>query len=693
MAKNKTRPDLYALLIGIDEYREDIWVAGASFPKLSGCVNDTDNIHYQLKKEKNYKLKPLVLHNEEATKPAICEAFTGHLSAAGKDDVVFVYYSGHGTCEHADTEVWKDQGSGRLEALACYYDHNHHPSFLLTDKELRYLIAGLYKKTKAHIVTIFDCCHSGDNTRSIKKMEVQEKRVDFIFPQREWKDFIFSDKFTRKKLKENSVSKLLPQGRHIQMSASESDEPAIEVGGKGVFTTHLLRTWRMSGGHLSYRDLHSRVRNRMRGIYEQKPKLYAPKKYEEILQNGFINKTAGESKAGNIIFNEGKNAWVLNKGSLNGVVAGVTEATVTVGGKIITGQVNVSGLDDAYVDFGKNNDLLESELDYDVSLTGLQKGTINIRVVNNGLDFEQSEKLFDSVFSEKSPTAYTLEDDEKKAEYELVCHPDYVYWKKSGRHEKPLTAPVFTSAKDFYKTVAQQLGHIGTWQFLNKFKNNGASALPQDLLEVEFFRVSQGAEGKINVDSNQEFQILLDKIGDGGANWGGTIKIKVTNHHLNNLYVAGIYQSEEFSSLPILFEPVVKMIEPGKSEWVFENNGDKVPLQLDPKWYFYNWEKAIDTIKFIYSTVDFRSDEFVLEAVASPPYPNMESVHRGALRVKKKPVLIGWNSLTYNLVFPNPTFNKNNSGKCKTMRSYISNSSFSDLVKNGLLEILAEIYE
>ena len=150
-------------------------------------------------KERDFELNALTLHNQQATKPAIVEAFRHHLAKAAKRTIL--YSSIILDTVLANTPIQKygrDQSNGRLEALACFYDHGHSPSFILTDKELRFLIHELYEKTKAHIVTIFDCCHSGDNTREMKKVEVQEKRVDFVFPKREWKDFIFSDKLGAK---------------------------------------------------------------------------------------------------------------------------------------------------------------------------------------------------------------------------------------------------------------------------------------------------------------------------------------------------------------------------------------------------------------------------------------------------------------------------------------------------------------
>ncbi|MFQ5446015.1 MAG: caspase family protein, partial [Saprospiraceae bacterium] len=246
---------VYALFIGINNYRTDLVINGVYFPQLSGCVNDASSLHAFLLKDKSLDLHALSLHNSEATKTAIVAAFRQHLSIAKATDAVLIYYSGHGTTEAADPAIWHEEADGRLEAIVCHYDHTHSPGFLLTDKELRFLLHELYEKTGAHIVTIFDCCHSGDNTRALAEPDIVEKRVDTVFPQRQWEEFLFSGQTGKNELLTKSLSEVLPQGAHVQLAASESDEPAVEYRGRGAFTRYLLDALRFSQGRISYRDL------------------------------------------------------------------------------------------------------------------------------------------------------------------------------------------------------------------------------------------------------------------------------------------------------------------------------------------------------------------------------------------------------------------------------------------------------
>ncbi|MVM39373.1 hypothetical protein GO730_20340 [Spirosoma sp. HMF3257] len=276
--------NLYALLVGIDNY--------ATVNPLHGCVHDMGVVEKYLTQRTTFDLalpgKPTgkirKLIDGQATRKGVIEGFRTHLSQATKDDTILFYYSGHGTQELADP-IW-DETDGQLECLVCYDGSTAKASeFLLTDKELRFLINELYQETGAHIVTIFDCCHSGDNTRNIALVEatrkdVAERRVmrpgGGAFPARSWSEFLFSEKIPEASIAGRKPVDFLPQGAHIQMAACESDQTALEVAGEGIFTKTLLKTLIDSGGNLSYNTLRSRIRQYMRVGYEQTPRIYAP---------------------------------------------------------------------------------------------------------------------------------------------------------------------------------------------------------------------------------------------------------------------------------------------------------------------------------------------------------------------------------------------------------------------------------
>jgi Caspase domain len=164
------KTNVFGLFVGIDAYREDIVLSGGViFPALGGCVADVTAVRELLSKDENVNLVNggMLLTDKAATKPAIVGGFEDYLSKAKKDDIAFVYYAGHGGLEKADPKVWTSETDGALEGVVCYYDKPDVGKLMLADKELRYLLNRLWARTKAHIVVMFDCCHSGDNTRSV----------------------------------------------------------------------------------------------------------------------------------------------------------------------------------------------------------------------------------------------------------------------------------------------------------------------------------------------------------------------------------------------------------------------------------------------------------------------------------------------------------------------------------------------
>src|SRR6188768_1080084 len=105
---------LYAILAGINSYQLPV-------TPLEGCLNDVSEWKGYLSKESSsFTLNILTLQNEEVTKDALTTALQSALTNATPNDVVFFFFSGHGTRETAD-EIFSDiEQDNALEALVCY---------------------------------------------------------------------------------------------------------------------------------------------------------------------------------------------------------------------------------------------------------------------------------------------------------------------------------------------------------------------------------------------------------------------------------------------------------------------------------------------------------------------------------------------------------------------------------------------
>ena len=175
--------DLYALLIGIDDYPYD---------PLRQCKSDVNKVQQYLESIESHfdhiYLKKLTDSN--ASKANIVEGICKFLAQAKDSDVCLMYYSGHGGQEET-AGLFVEEYDGLMECLVCHHTETSEAGFLLADKEIRFLFSQWINSP--HLVTIFDCCHSGDMVRAYKKNPAQGaiRRIVEAFPPRIYEDFIF----------------------------------------------------------------------------------------------------------------------------------------------------------------------------------------------------------------------------------------------------------------------------------------------------------------------------------------------------------------------------------------------------------------------------------------------------------------------------------------------------------------------
>lgn len=673
MPKKATPTNVYALIIGINDYREDILLAQkVVFPKLSGCINDAQNILQYLQSDASLKVNALELYDRMATKPVIIDAFRTHLAQATNDDVVFLFYSGHGGVEAADTTVW---GDPHLECLVCYYDHGHSPDFLLADKELRILLKELHDKTKAHIVTIFDCCHSGDNTRELfaGTPDTKRKQIDFTFPKRQWNEFIFSNQFQAAQFVGKNMNQVIPQAPHIQIAAAERDEAALEVGGHGVLTTYLLKSLKACGGNVTYRDLHSRIRNQVKYLFAQKPKMYAPDQSLKLLEGGFLKKDVrSDVTSANLVYNK-KVGWRIDRGILHGVVEGLTSVHIQADGESMTFPVGKTELDGAAVPgvFG-----LEKK-DYIVSLSGLSRQTLRLQLVNKDATKQEVQTVMEQLVAPENAAFIALEDDPGKADYSLVIWRGMYYLTAPDDLFRPLFRPIHykdpeddSLKPDASKMLVRVLRHISEWSMIKQLENTGQEVLDKNALQIKFSRIlPDGQEVPMSFDTNRTADIEYEPMTGGSKKWGGKIRIEMTNTTKNTkLYAGVLYLDGGFGHTPRLLEPLVAELAPGQSKVVRDHLSGFLRLSFDDVHKWYNRPSFTDSLKFIVSTQPFEVLGLEKKSLPEPLTPetarSIEELEgkKGGIDLDEeesfKPSLSGWNAQTYHLKFHNPEFNK-----------------------------------
>lgn len=152
------QPGKRALLVGIDSYR----YLGSGW-QLRGAVNDTRAVGRYLTDALGFPAENLrLLANAEATRENLLAALDRLVTETAENDLVVVYYSGHGsraaTADGREGEPWEEtlvpHDSGRGEA----------PNRDIASLELRRRMVRLSEKTQ-RLTLVFDCCHAGTLSR------------------------------------------------------------------------------------------------------------------------------------------------------------------------------------------------------------------------------------------------------------------------------------------------------------------------------------------------------------------------------------------------------------------------------------------------------------------------------------------------------------------------------------------------
>lgn len=688
---------LFALVIGINTYDENILLDdGVRFPTLYGCVGDADKIADYLRDQPDFDTEIVQLTDRDATKENIVRLIRTHLGQAGPDDTALLYFSGHGTQEYADI-AWDEETDGKLECLTCYYDAILSTDFLLADKELRYLIHEIYQNKKPHIITLFDCCHSGDNTRALTVSKVAfphgkaiAKRIPYTFKQRDWSNFVFADELSLNKLKTDKTAKSLPEGVHVSLSACEADESAVEVGGEGVFTKILVNILRNTGGNITYQDLQSRVRAYLRSVYEQQPRFRVAGGSSGLLYRTFLG--GSEQRDGEllgIILHDGT-GWTLDKGAIQGV-SGANKIITAVkeGEKNETINFRVKTILPDYTQLEPENEVLNQSAIYKLRIDGLMSHKLRIAFELEDVSRSDRSALLNEVIQrmkdrlvvveklDELPAAATGKVDTNSPLDSTEDNIDYVLRGRKGQYYltypilkahiddsaayRPLAKPIESEADNALDELICDLRHIARWEYIRRLENaDKTNRLRADPLMIEIWRQnSDGSEEEILIDDSSDAWLNFWQDGDG---WVCPLRIKITNQSGVDLYVSALYLSMAFESYLSLLPDEVFSLEKGKSIELNYNDEAYIGFRMSDVTSLYNWPERVEYLKFVVSTVLFSPQEMSLEPLPAPSTLDKDASasrgKRGPGQIHPLPKPKSWVTQRINLHWQNSKYNQ-----------------------------------
>ena len=634
---------LYALLAAINEYQY--------ITSLDAAVYDMERVKTYLQKFAGpaFQIKLKTLENSQATKSGIVSAFEEQLiqTRPKKGDVVFFYYSGHGGLEEADPVFWKSAFNKRLENIACHDGNLSNGKGFLADKELRWLISRA-AAGGAHVVTIFDCCHAGDNPRGYKTDDIPKakKRLAGVSKQRDWNDFIFAGELKKEALAGTSLDAALPQGKHVSIAACESHESAFEIIDGGIFTTGLLQTLEKSKGDISYFELKNRVKNFVKGYYQQTPQIYAaggedPKELFKSFLGGAVK---DKPMYGNIYYNYQERRWELDLGAIYGVTTHwkgePQQITVTLPSKEqVFAYVMEVHPEKAVVEFEPYSDVKKGE-QYLAYVPSLMLRQLNIFLKGEA---EGIKNFKAAVTAEKLEKAgLRICEDESEADFCLLAKNNY-YLITLPNDDKPLTAQNKNYTAESAESVIEKLAIIGRWSFVKKLQNE-KTTLPPAAIKVDFF------------ENNQPLNIVNDQVHiyfKNAAEAKTQITVRLTNTTDRALYASLIYGSSLFGLSPNLLQGQVQRLDPHSETWA--RAGSPITLKLESYIRDFKWSEEVFYLQLIVSTNEFTSQLFEQKELDAPRLVRGGAKKKGLDEEELAPIAeVDWRTKLMTIHLKNP---------------------------------------
>ncbi|MBQ4819454.1 caspase family protein [Aquimarina sp. MMG016] len=646
---------LFALLIGINQYERN---------PLLQCVNDVDKIETYLDSiQDNYdsfSVKKLI--DGDATKTNIIQSINSFYHEVNDDDVVFLYYSGHGTLEES-SGLFNDVHSGLIECMVCYdKDQDNDADFLLADKELRYLFSRF--PSNPHLVSVFDCCHSGDIVRSFKNKDLGEsrsRRMSTIFPARDYEDFIFAKEINEKDFKTNSVAALIPYKNSVNISACLSSESSWEDAKGGVFTRYLLQLLRAKENKINYQEITKWARISLKDITQKKQTPVITIQGDGTIDHysSWLNLFPKQNKIdqGKIVFNN-KNGWFYNKGLLFGIKEDFEIMIQVDENNSFTTKILEVNLEYALIqDPMEQNISLDYNNSYSV-ISNLIYNELEVYIHNLDQDKKTEDKIKPIISGIPNISVVTAD----QASFYVNIFNQTIYISLADDPYRPLALQIdLLELEDdqIHKMLSRQLRSLIKWNYYNTLENPD-SGFQKPPIKVEICLEDQNW---VNIfDKEHTLPVSSKDQKTTTGEYYQKYQVKVSNISNENIFVTVLLLSSDISISSDPFDNLTKELKPGQSILFYDHyNTAYAGWSFDTYKEIYNWEYDWLNYKFIVNNVEdiTASIPDMLQDPLKHPITTELRVTRGHGPISEfSPKEARWGVYTTSLKLPNPVYNQ-----------------------------------
>lgn len=156
----------HALLIGISDY------SASGLTTLDGTLNDLELVREGLRRFGFQDKDITILRNAQASHEGIRLAFADLAKRVGKDDFVYIHYSGHGSLTPNLNGEKKPKYAGGVAYDSTWVSYGSRPkgggeglnAFDILNEEVGEWLVPIYAKTD-NVAFVSDSCHAGNMTR------------------------------------------------------------------------------------------------------------------------------------------------------------------------------------------------------------------------------------------------------------------------------------------------------------------------------------------------------------------------------------------------------------------------------------------------------------------------------------------------------------------------------------------------
>ncbi len=623
--------EIFALLVGIDNYP-------APVSALQSTHKDVQAFAQYLQNRDDITLSLRILQNKEAQRATIINAILQHLGKAGVGQTALFYFAGHGGREWAHARFAEDSPDGRSEGILCYDSllPNGKGGGMLLDKELRYLLHQVAKKG-AHLLTIFDCCHSGGNTRSQRQQQLRPRQypppgsADDTLPAREWEKYLFAT--ARQEASEKTVEVDFPEGTYVQLAACLARQRASEGEQGGLFTQALIRVLTEQKQPLSYRKLLDQIQQTFVQNHDQSPNYYIADKTGRLANAQFLLGMEEQYLFGHAPLRFDKVAgWTVDLGQRHGLQDnsrlfpiwdqqdGRYEAKI--------GKLGPTSSQLVFPDAPSSDKICAG--DFSGALTRPLQLLLQINPEEEQDTYSILQAFAEIPFVNWVQSA-------AQADYGIQLSEEALSIVKPGEQDA-LVRPIERRGPHALKLLTDYLQHIARWhQLLHMEDEKGNSSIQISIAQHN----ERGVAVPCGITADA-VSLLYNQRYQGQAS--GRIDIGLTNNSNQERHVALLYFDPHFMIYSGLLPGDVIALPPGKTYWVKNQR-----LTLEAEVEKYNWSSSTCWLKVLSANRFFTVSPYQLPDLPGPFALPMRA-GRGELKDTQLGIQDQWETYRLRLV-------------------------------------------